>query len=67
MLAGMQDTWPWRSDGLLDSPSEPGRPVPYLDEVALQFPDLVIVAGHIGFPWTEGAQAFHLYFSGRAG
>jgi predicted TIM-barrel fold metal-dependent hydrolase len=34
-------------------PSEPGRPVPYLDEVALVFPELKIVAGHIGFPWTE--------------
>lgn len=34
-------------------PSEPGRPIPYLDEVALDFPDLVIVAGHIGYPWTE--------------
>jgi uncharacterized protein len=34
-------------------PSEPGRPVPYLDEVALTFPELKIVAGHIGFPWTD--------------
>ncbi|HNB70179.1 MAG TPA: amidohydrolase family protein [Acidobacteriota bacterium] len=34
-------------------PSEPGRPVPYLDEVALIFPELKIVAGHIGFPWTD--------------
>lgn len=33
-------------------PSEPGRPIPYLDDVALEFPDLRIVAGHIGFPWT---------------
>jgi uncharacterized protein len=33
--------------------SEPGRPIPYLDEVALDFPELVIVAGHIGYPWTE--------------
>jgi predicted TIM-barrel fold metal-dependent hydrolase len=32
--------------------SETGRPIPYLDDVALDFPDLVIVAGHIGFPWT---------------
>jgi hypothetical protein len=32
-------------------PSEPGRPIPYLDEVALDFPDLVIVGGHIGWPW----------------
>lgn len=34
-------------------PSETGRPIPYLDDVALTFPDLVIVGGHIGFPWTE--------------
>jgi uncharacterized protein len=34
-------------------PSETGRPIPYLDEVALDFPDLTIVAGHIGYPWTE--------------
>jgi uncharacterized protein len=33
-------------------PSETGRPIPYLDEVALDFPDLVIVSGHIGYPWT---------------
>ena len=33
-------------------PSEPGRPIPYLDEVALDFPELTIVAGHIGYPWT---------------
>lgn len=33
--------------------SEFGRPIPYLDDVALDFPDLVIVAGHIGYPWTE--------------
>ncbi len=34
------------------APSEPGRPIPYLDEVALDFPELTIVGGHIGFPWT---------------
>ncbi|MCC6143957.1 MAG: amidohydrolase [Candidatus Hydrogenedentes bacterium] len=34
-------------------PSEPGRPIPYLDRVALEFPDLKIVAGHVGFPWTN--------------
>src|SRR2546426_8471024 len=26
--------------------------VPYLDHVALEFPELRIVAGHIGFPWV---------------
>lgn len=34
------------------APSEPGRPIPYLDEVALDFPELTIVGGHIGYPWT---------------
>jgi predicted TIM-barrel fold metal-dependent hydrolase len=34
------------------APSEPGRPIPYLDHVALEFPDLRIVGGHIGYPWT---------------
>ena len=33
-------------------PSEPGRPIPYLDHVALEFPELRIVAGHVGYPWT---------------
>ncbi|MFQ5879634.1 MAG: amidohydrolase family protein [Dehalococcoidia bacterium] len=34
-------------------PSEPGRPIPYLDEVAVTFPELTIVGGHIGYPWTD--------------
>lgn len=34
-------------------PSEPGRPIPYIDQVAIDFPELVIVGGHIGYPWTE--------------
>ena len=34
-------------------PSEFGRPIPYLDQVAIDFPELVIVCGHIGYPWTE--------------
>lgn len=33
--------------------SEPGRPIPYLDDVALDFPELTIIAGHIGYPWTD--------------
>ena len=32
--------------------SETGRPIPYLDDVALDFPELTIVGGHIGYPWT---------------
>jgi uncharacterized protein len=34
-------------------PSETGRPIPYIDQVALDFPELVLVCGHIGYPWTE--------------
>lgn len=37
-------------------PSEVGRPI-YLDQVALDFPELKIVGGHIGYPWTEEAIA----------
>lgn len=33
-------------------PSEVGRPL-YLDEVAIHFPELKIVAAHIGYPWTD--------------
>jgi predicted TIM-barrel fold metal-dependent hydrolase len=33
--------------------SETGRPIPYLENVALDFPELRIVAGHIGVPWTQ--------------
>lgn len=36
--------------------SEVGRPI-YLDRVALDFPELVIVGGHIGYPWTDEAIA----------
>ena len=32
--------------------SEPGRPIPYLERVALDFPELKIVAGHLGAPWV---------------
>jgi predicted TIM-barrel fold metal-dependent hydrolase len=34
-------------------PSEVGRPIPYIDQVAIDFPELVIVGGHIGYPWTD--------------
>ena len=32
--------------------SELGRPL-YLDDVALHFPELTIIAGHAGYPWTD--------------
>jgi predicted TIM-barrel fold metal-dependent hydrolase len=33
--------------------SETGRPIPYLENVLLEFPELRVVAGHIGAPWTQ--------------
>jgi predicted TIM-barrel fold metal-dependent hydrolase len=33
--------------------SETGRPIPYLEEVMLDFPELVVVGGHVGFPWLS--------------
>jgi predicted TIM-barrel fold metal-dependent hydrolase len=34
-------------------PSDVGRPIPYIDQIALTFPGLKIVCGHIGYPWTD--------------
>jgi hypothetical protein len=34
-------------------PSEFGRPIPYVDQLAIDFPELVVVCGHVGYPWTE--------------
>jgi len=34
-------------------PSDVGRPIPYLEQVLLDFPSLKVVAGHIGSPWTD--------------
>jgi predicted TIM-barrel fold metal-dependent hydrolase len=36
-------------------PSESGRPIPYLDHVLLEFPELTVVGGHVGFPWVDEA------------
>jgi uncharacterized protein len=33
--------------------SEPGRPIPYLEDILLDFPDLVVVGGHVGVPWID--------------
>lgn len=33
--------------------SEHGRPIPYLEDVLLDFPELVVVGGHVGFPWIN--------------
>ena len=34
-------------------PSDVGRPIPHIDQVAIDFPELIIVGGHVGYPWTE--------------
>lgn len=33
--------------------SETGRPIPYLEDVLLDFPELIVVGGHVGFPWVD--------------
>jgi predicted TIM-barrel fold metal-dependent hydrolase len=33
--------------------SEVGRLIPYLEDVLLDFPELVVVGGHVGFPWIN--------------
>ena len=33
--------------------SETGRLIPYLEDVLLDFPELVVVGGHVGFPWIS--------------
>lgn len=30
-----------------------GRPIPHIDNIALDFPELTIVCGHVGYPWTD--------------
>lgn len=35
------------------APSETGRPIPYLQEVAQDFPELTIIGGHLGYPWVD--------------
>jgi len=33
--------------------SETGRLIPYLEDVKLDFPELTVVGGHVGFPWLD--------------
>jgi predicted TIM-barrel fold metal-dependent hydrolase len=44
-------------------PSKTGRPVPYMDEVALNFPELRIVAGQLGL--SPEVEAQFLYENAR--
>ncbi len=36
-------------------PSEVDRPIPYIDTIALKFPQLRIICGHVGWPWAAEA------------
>jgi predicted TIM-barrel fold metal-dependent hydrolase len=42
--------------------SETGRPIPYLEHVLLDFPDLVVVGGHVGFPWLDEVASLTVKF-----
>lgn len=47
-----------------DKPSEPGRPIPYLERVLLDVPELVVVGGHVGEPWLAEALFLAWKFDG---
>jgi len=42
-------------------PSSPGRPILF-DRIAIDFPELVLIGGHIGWPWEEEMIAMALKF-----
>ena len=42
--------------------SETGRLIPYLEEVMLDFPELVVVGGHVGFPWLDELTSMTIKF-----
>jgi uncharacterized protein len=42
--------------------SENGRPIPYLEDVLLDFPELVVVGGHVGFPWVNELASLAIKF-----
>lgn len=43
-------------------PSETGRPIPYLERVLLDFPELTVVGGHVGFPWVDEVASLTIKF-----
>lgn len=43
-------------------PSDVGRPIPYLEDVLLDFPELTVVGGHLGFPWLSELTSLILKF-----
>lgn len=42
--------------------SETGRLIPYLEDVLLDFPELVVVGGHVGFPWIDELTTLSIKF-----
>ncbi len=42
--------------------SETGRLIPYLEDVMLDFPELVVVGGHVGFPWLDELMTLSVKF-----
>lgn len=42
--------------------SETGRPIPYLEDVLLEFPELKVVGGHVGFPWIDELTSLAIKF-----
>lgn len=42
--------------------SDVGHPIPYLEDVLLDFPDLKVVGGHVGFPWVNEVASLTLKF-----
>lgn len=42
--------------------SGPGRPIPHLEQVLLDFPELVVVGGHVGFPWLDEVHSLLVKF-----
>jgi len=42
--------------------SETGRLIPYLEDVLLDFPELIVVGGHVGFPWLDEVASLTVKF-----
>ncbi len=42
--------------------SEVGRLIPYLEDVLIDFPELVVVGGHVGFPWIDELTSLTIKF-----
>lgn len=42
--------------------SETGRLIPYLEDVLLEFPELKVVGGHVGFPWVDELTSLAIKF-----